>query len=112
MRWKRVIETIAATLGIAFVVTGIVAKVKRGNSVYENAPEQKNPLEGKKVVFIEDENEKANADGVRGHLEAVANSDCRPGLYEKYVKESNGYRTFFRWISGIVSSSSRIFNCD
>lgn len=29
MRWKRVIEIIAATLGIAFVVTGIVAKVKQ-----------------------------------------------------------------------------------
>lgn len=88
MRRKRVVETIAATLGAAFVVTGIVAKVKRGNSVYENDPEQKNPLEGKKVVFIEDENEKANADGVRGHLEAVANSDYRPEFYEKYVKRA------------------------
>lgn len=33
--------------------------------------EQKNPLEGKKVIFVEDENDEENADGVRGHLEAV-----------------------------------------
>lgn len=86
MSWKKVIGIMAATLGTAFIATSIVAKVKKGNSVYENEPEQKNPLEGKKVVFVENEDEPENADGVRGHLEAVGDSDHVPSFYEKYVK--------------------------
>lgn len=46
----------------------------------------RNPMEGKKVIFVENQNEKENADGVRGHLEAVGASDYRAGIYEKYVK--------------------------
>ena len=43
-------------------------------------------MDGKKVVFIEDENDKENADGVRGHLEAVGNSEKRTGFYETVIK--------------------------
>lgn len=88
MNWKRVIGITTVTLGTAFVATSIVAKGKKGDSVYENEPEQKNPLEGKKVVFVEDENDKENADGVKGHLEAVGDSDYEPGFYERYVKRA------------------------
>ena len=88
MNWKRVIGITTVTLGTAFVATSIVAKGKKGDSVYENEPEQKNPLEGKKVVFVEDENDKENADGVKGHLEAVGDSDYEQGFYEKYVKRA------------------------
>ena len=88
MNWKRVIGITTVTLGTAFVATSIVAKGKKGDSVYENEPEQKNPLEGKKVVFVEDENDKENADGVKGHLEAVGDSDYKPGFYERYVKRA------------------------
>lgn len=45
-----------------------------------------NPMQGKKVVFVEDDRDKVNADGVRGHLEAVGNSDYTPGFYEKNIK--------------------------
>lgn len=76
----------AAVLGTAFVETSIVAKKKKAASVFENEPEQRNPLEGKKVVFVEDENDKENADGVRGHLEAVGDSDYKETFYTKYVK--------------------------
>lgn len=75
-----------ATLGAAFAVTSIVAAKKKKDSQYENDSEQKNPLEGKKVVFVENEEEPENADGVRGHLEAVGDSDHKAGVYEKYVK--------------------------
>ena len=37
--------------------------------------EYSNPMAGKKVVFVEDSNDKENADGVRGHLEAVGTSE-------------------------------------
>ena len=86
MNWKKVMGITSATLGTAFVATSIVAKLKKGNSVYENDSDQKNPLEGKKVVFVENEEEPENADGVRGHLEAMGNSDHVPGFYEKYIK--------------------------
>lgn len=84
--WKKVIGVAAAVLGTAFVVTSIVGKKKKGDSTYENDPEQKNPLEGKKVVFVENEEEPENADGVRGHLEAVGDSEHIPSFYEKYIK--------------------------
>ena len=46
----------------------------------------KNPMEGKKVIFVPDENEKENADGVRGRLEAVGDSEHKPGIYELVFK--------------------------
>lgn len=57
---------------------------------YRNAkkgfPEYQNPMEGKKVVFIEDSNDRENADGARGHLEAVSESQYKAGFYEKSIK--------------------------
>lgn len=86
MNWKRASKIVAVTFGTAFVATGIAAKIKKKNSIYENEPDQKNELEGKKVVFIQNEEEAENADGVRGHLESVGDSNYVPGFYEKYVK--------------------------
>lgn len=76
----------AAVLGTAFVAASVVAKNKKAESVFENEPEQQNPLEGKMVIFVEDENDMENADGVRGHLEAVSDSDYKETFYTKYVK--------------------------
>lgn len=85
---KRLIIASGIAVGAAFVGMGIVAKKKREDSVYENDPEQKNPLEGKKVIFVQNEDEPENADGVRGHLEAVGDSDYHPGFYDKYGKRA------------------------
>ena len=82
----KVIITILAILAVAFILMVILALVKKKSSVYGNEPKQKNPLEGKKVVFVENENEPENADGVRGHLEAVGESEHGEGMYEKYIK--------------------------
>lgn len=82
----KVILIILATLVVAFILMSILALAKKGGSVYRNEPEQRNPLEGKKVIFIENENEPENADGVRGHLEAVGESQHKAGMYEKYIK--------------------------
>ena len=86
MSWRKVVGIITATVGTAFVTTAIVAKVKKGNSQYENEPEQKNPMEGKKVIFVQDENDKENADGMKGHLESIGECNHKAGFYEKYVK--------------------------
>lgn len=82
----KVILTILVTLVVAFILMTILALAKKGGSVYKNEPKQKNPLEGKKVIFVENENEPENADGVRGHLEAVGESCHQAGFYEKYIK--------------------------
>ena len=82
----KVILTILAILVVAFILMVILALAKKKSSVYGNEPEQKNPLEGKKVVFVENENEPENADGVRGHLKAVGESQHKAGVYEKYIK--------------------------
>lgn len=85
---KKFIGVSAVALGAAFVEMSILAKKKKAGFVYDNEPEQKNPLAGKKVAFVEDENDKENADGVKGHLEAVGDSDYVPGFYDKYVKRA------------------------
>ena len=82
----KVILTILAILAMAFILMVILALAKKKSSVYGNEPEQKNPLEGKRVVFVENENEPENADGVRGHLEAVGDSNHTPGVYEGFFK--------------------------
>lgn len=84
--FKKLIIVSGIVLGAAFVGLVIVAKKKKASSVYEDDLSQKNPMEGKKVVFVEDENDKENADGVKGHLEAVGEINHVPGLYEKYIK--------------------------
>ncbi|MCR5368463.1 MAG: sugar transferase [Eubacterium sp.] len=45
-------------------------------------------MEGKKVIFKKNENELENADGAKGHLEAVGESEYTPSIYEKYIKRA------------------------
>lgn len=86
MNWKAVIGVSAAVLGTAFAAVSVVAHKKKGDSTFENEPEQKNPLEGKKVIFVENGEDPENADGVKGHLEVVGESDYKESFYGKYVK--------------------------
>lgn len=83
---KKVVKAIVVGVGSVFVGMNILAKIKKKKAVYQNEPEQQNPFEGKKVVFVEDENDAENADGVRGHLESVGDADYHPGFYDKYMK--------------------------
>lgn len=83
---KKIIRGLAVGIGAAFGILIILAKKKKPDSIYENNPIQKNPFEGKKVVFVEDENDQENADGVKGHLEAAGDSLYTPKVYDKYVK--------------------------
>ena len=76
----------SAVVSTAFVGMMALAKLKKGQSVYDDDLKEKNPLEGKKVHFVESEEDKENADGVKGHLEAVGESNHQAGFYERYVK--------------------------
>ena len=83
---KKILGVTIAVSGTVFVGLTIIAKKKKKDSVYDNDPSQKNPLEGKKVFFVQDNNDKENADGVKGHLEAIGISEHYTSFYEKYVK--------------------------
>ena len=72
-------------LAVIAVLVG-TAVAKKPGSVYKNQPDEKNPMEGKKVRFVEDNSEKENADGVRGHLEVIGETQHKAGVYEKIVK--------------------------
>lgn len=72
-------------MAIMAVMT-VTAVAKKPGSVYRDKPEEKNPMEGKKVRFVENPEEKENADGVRGHLEAAGRTNHKAGFYEKTVK--------------------------
>lgn len=85
-KWGKIIGIAAAIAGTSFIALSVAARKNRKKSTYENEPEEKNPLEGKKVVFVEEENDPINADGVKGHLESCGNVNYKPGFYEKYVK--------------------------
>lgn len=77
---------IIAILGFIALLLAIIAIIKKPSSVYKNQPEEKNPMEGKRVKFVEDRNEPENADGVRGHLEAINETEHHLGFYEAIVK--------------------------
>ena len=78
----KVLVGAGVVIGAAFVSTEIAKKFQEK----QNKNDEKNPFEGKKVIFVPDENDPENADGVRGHLMAVGNSDFTPTFYDKYVK--------------------------
>lgn len=85
---KKFISITATMLGTVFAGMKIWAKIKKGDSIYMNEPSEQNPMEGKNVIFVKDDNDAENADGVRGHLEAIGDSDYHPSFYAKYVKRT------------------------
>ena len=56
-------KIIIATVIVMAAAIALVSKKK--DSIYENEPDQKNPMENKRVRFVEDDNDKENADGVK-----------------------------------------------
>lgn len=82
----KVLLIILAVIGCVALLMALIAVIKKPSSVYKNKPEEKNPMQGKRVVFVENPAEKENADGVRGHLEATGDSDHKAGIYEKVFK--------------------------
>ncbi len=94
-----VLWIILGSFGGLFVLLGLIALISHPFSIYKNKPEQRNPMEGKKVVFVQDENNKENADGVKGHLEATGNSE----------KKRRAYSFFKRLMDIIVSFFALVF---
>lgn len=80
------LKQILIALGAVTGVLTVTAVIKKSGSVYKHNPEEQNPMEGKRVRFVENPSEPANADGVCGHLESIGDSNHIPTFYERVVK--------------------------
>lgn len=77
---------VLTVIGVIATGMGIFAAVKKPGLVYKNKPEEQNPMEGKKVRFVSNDAEPENADGVRGHLEVVGETNHKADFYETVIK--------------------------
>lgn len=82
----KVVKGLVCVAGVTFAGMYLVARKKKSDYTYKDEPAEQNPFAGKKVVFVQDDNDDENADGVRGHLEAVSVSVQQQSLYSKYGK--------------------------
>ena len=87
-KFKKYICISVGIVGTSFVGLKALAKYKKGSYIYQNSLKEQNPFEGKKVIFVNDENVKENADGVSGYLEEIGDSDFVPSFYDKYIKRT------------------------
>lgn len=83
---KKLTLATGVALGSAFVSLSLIAKKKKGESVYDNDPGQKNSMSGKRVKFVKDDTDDENADGIKGHLIEVGLSGSKADFYGRYVK--------------------------
>lgn len=84
----KTLKIVAGAAGVAFVGMRLIAKKKKADYTYKNESTERNPFEGRKVVFVKDENDAENADGVRGHLEDAGISCSKESFYGKYGKRA------------------------
>ena len=73
-------QRVLMMLGAILAGLGVIAVVKKSGSVYRDNLGERNPLEGKRVRFVENTDDPMNADGVCSHLEVIGETDHRPGL--------------------------------
>lgn len=81
-----ILAVILIIIGCVALVLCVIGLINKPFSVYANAPAERNPLEGKAVVFVEDSGDPVNADGVSGHLETVGEREHKFSFYEVIVK--------------------------
>lgn len=73
-----VVLIVVFALAFFFIIPNMFKSFYRGKN--------KNPFEGKKVIFVMNDNEPENADGVKGHLESVGESKSKRSIYDKFFK--------------------------
>lgn len=81
-----IIILILEIIGTIALILCILGLINKPFSIYANDKSNQNPLEGQKVVFVEDENDTVNADGAKGHLEIVGAEVHRVSFYELIIK--------------------------
>ena len=53
----KVIIGIISALAGTYVALDLISKKKKADYLFQNEPSQQNPMEGKKVIFVEDDTE-------------------------------------------------------
>ena len=96
--WALVLIIIFGSIFGIFLLLGLIALIKKPSSIYKNKPQERNPMEGKMVEFVYDENDKENADGVKGHLVAVGDTKPKRRAYN-----------FFKRLLDIILSFGALF---
>ena len=96
--WALVLIIIFGSIFGIFLLLGLIALIKKPSSIYKNKPQERNPMEGKMVEFVYDENDKENADGVKGHLVAVGDAKQKKRAY-----------SFFKRLLDIILSFGALF---
>lgn len=85
----RIWKTIGGSIAVTAICMTILAMYKKPESVYQDKPSEKNPFEGRRVRFVRDDSDPANADGERGHLDEVSEEQILshiPTFYERTLK--------------------------
>lgn len=77
---------VLSIVGFVIVLMAVTDIFIKPGTIFKKDPNEQNPLEGKKVKFVGDENERINADGICGHLEAIGNFAGKRSVYDKYIK--------------------------
>ena len=68
---------------------------KKSASIYKKEPKERNPMEGKKVLFERDSSDAVNADGIRGHLVSIGQSLPLHSYYIDHVKRGFDFTLSF-----------------
>lgn len=84
----KTLKIVAGAAGVVFVGMHLMARKKKSDYTYKDEPAEQNPFAGKRVVFVQDDNDDENADGVRGHLEEAGVSISQESFYSKYGKRA------------------------
>ena len=84
--WALVLIIIFGSIFGIFLLLGLIALIKKPGSIYKNKPQDRNPMEGKMVEFVYDDNDKENADGVKGHLIAVGDAKPKRRVYNFFKR--------------------------
>lgn len=83
-----VLLAIAAMLAGLVLILALLAAILRPGTIYANSPSDRNPVEGKAVVFVESSDDPPNADGACGHLEATGPAILHETFYSRFVKRA------------------------
>ena len=68
---------------------------KKSASIYKKEPKERNPMEGKKILFERDASDAVNADGIRGHLVSIGQSLPLHSYYIDHVKRGFDFTLSF-----------------
>lgn len=104
--FKKAILSTSIGLCAIYLTIKRIAKKQKPRSIYEDLPEQKNPMEGKQVIFVPNDHDPINGDGLKGHLEPVGVTNPKKDPYNRIIKPAIDEILAF---GGLVSLSPLFF---